>query len=484
MIANRKRAMVSLVAAAGLAISVAGCGSSEAEQNDSNDENTEESVEDNDSENGENQENGEEDNGDDQENGEDDDLGFELKEEKWKLALGDGGALGSPAVYGEAIYVGGAGVFGSGLFAVDLQGNQLGQFEDGSYPSTPAIDENGIVYAKSTDGILRAFDPDGAVHGLGDEPIWSFDTDIEGDEVSIDSISSPAIGSDGLIYLVSVDEHVYALAPQEDGSDPRIEWSFEMDLEGTYEEWGRPSSPTVGADGTVYAGGSIHGGEGSKLYALTPPTEGENGQEQWSIAFDGSFQGNPAMDAEQGLFVVTDTDVKRVDTSDGNPENSIVELGDNSLVQMSPARGFNTPISEDGLAFVGTRATGNLRALDSTIEDDNREAWTFRPDHARDIVTTPVLDDDGMVYVASDGTSNFDDDRHFLYAVDLERGKADWAVELDDPVHASDPVLFEGVIYVGTGGGDLYAIEADGDAPAASEWPMYGRNHQRTSSMH
>lgn len=472
----RKRSMLYPVLAAGLVFSLAACGSSGDDPGDNTEQQNVNANADND---GNGDDNNDADNDNNQTNDEDDELGFELRTEKWKTELDDYFQFGAPAVHDGTVFVGSS----EGVLALDSEGEQLGAFEEGDYQSNPAIDADGVVYAKSVDGTLRAFDTEESPDGLLDEPAWSFETDIAGEGASIDSTSSPAVGPDGSIYLVSVDEHVYALAPQEDGQQPEVEWSFEMDIEGTYEEWGVPSSPTVGPDGRVYAGGHITGGDGSKLYGITAPESGDVAQKAWSVEFEGSFESNPAMNADGELFVVTHTDVKRIDTTAENPEETVVELGDESLTQMSPAVGFSTPITEEGLVFIGTRATGNLRAFDPAIEDGDREVWTFRPDHARDFFSTPVVGADGTIYVASDGTSSSGDDRHFLYAVNPDSGEADWAVELDDQVRASSPALADGIIYVGTETGDLYAIEADSSEPAASDWPMYGRDQHRTSSM-
>jgi len=63
--------------------------------------------------------------------------------------------------------------------------------------------------------------------------------------------SSPAIGSDGTIYVGSCDSNLYAINP--DGTE---KWAFAT-------ENGTLSSPAIGSDGTIYAGS----GDGN-LYAI------------------------------------------------------------------------------------------------------------------------------------------------------------------------------------------------------------------------
>ena len=67
------------------------------------------------------------------------------------------------------------------------------------------------------------------------EKKWAFKT---GDWVR----SSPAIGSDGTIYVGSDDDNLYAINP--DGS---MKWRFKT---GSYVF----SSPAIGSDGTIYVG--------------------------------------------------------------------------------------------------------------------------------------------------------------------------------------------------------------------------------------
>jgi hypothetical protein len=94
--------------------------------------------------------------------------------------------------------------------------------------SSPAIGSEGTIYVGSNDNNLYAINPDGTQK-------WVFST---GNAVC----SSPAIGSDGTIYVGSCDSNLYAINP--DGTQ---KWSFTT---GGYVE----SSPAIGSDGTIYVG--------------------------------------------------------------------------------------------------------------------------------------------------------------------------------------------------------------------------------------
>ena len=70
--------------------------------------------------------------------------------------------------------------------------------------------------------------------------------------------SSPAIGSDGTVYVGSVDTKLYAI----NGKSGVKLWEFET---GDFVY----SSPAIGSDGTVYVGSSDN-----KLYAIKTDSKG------------------------------------------------------------------------------------------------------------------------------------------------------------------------------------------------------------------
>ncbi|PKM37244.1 MAG: hypothetical protein CVV06_06900 [Gammaproteobacteria bacterium HGW-Gammaproteobacteria-10] len=123
-------------------------------------------------------------------------------------------------------------------------------------PSTPVIGENGTIYVGTSDGYMVAVAPGGRTK-------WAFHT---GTIVN----SSTGFGADGTVY-VNGRSRMHALNP--DGS---LRW--------TSAQYGpswvpSASSPVVGADGTVYAGGDWYNGGGmlSALIAFDPT----DGSERW-----------------------------------------------------------------------------------------------------------------------------------------------------------------------------------------------------------
>ena len=84
--------------------------------------------------------------------------------------------------------------------------------------------------------------------------LWEFETG----ESEYGVTSSPAIGSDGTVYVGSEDKKLYAI----NGKTGAKLWEFETG-------WGVSSSPAIGSDGTVYVGS-----EDSKLYAIKTDSKG------------------------------------------------------------------------------------------------------------------------------------------------------------------------------------------------------------------
>ena len=81
--------------------------------------------------------------------------------------------------------------------------------------------------------------------------LWGFETGYH-------VVSSPAIGSDGTVYVGSKDNKLYAI----NGKSGVKLWEFETG-DGVY------SSPAIGSDGTVYVGSFD-----KKLYAIKTDSQG------------------------------------------------------------------------------------------------------------------------------------------------------------------------------------------------------------------
>ena len=95
--------------------------------------------------------------------------------------------------------------------------------------------------------------------------------------------SSPAIGSDGTLYVGSRDSKLYAINPK---SGVKL-WEFKT------RDWVY-SSPAIGSDGTVYVGSND-----GKLYAIN----GKTGVKQWEFKTGDKVHSPPAIGSDGTIYV-------------------------------------------------------------------------------------------------------------------------------------------------------------------------------------
>ena len=113
--------------------------------------------------------------------------------------------------------------------------------------SSPAIGSDGTVYVGSSYPDNKLY----AIIGKSGVKLWEFKT---GNDV----YSSPAIGSDGTVYVGSADKKLYAI----NGKTGVKLWEFETGKR-VY------SSPAIGSDGTIYVGS-----QDGNLYAIKTDSKG------------------------------------------------------------------------------------------------------------------------------------------------------------------------------------------------------------------
>ena len=271
--------------------------------------------------------------------------------------------------------------------------------------SSPAIGDNGIIYAGSLDGSLYAWD---SVWG---QQRWEFRS---GDAVE----SSPALGADGTVFFGSNDHHVYAI----DGTTGALKWRFATGDRVC-------TSPAVGSDGTVYIGSNDR-----NLYAL----DGSTGAKKWSFTTGGPVESSPAVGAD-GTVCFGSSDAK-VYALDGRTGTKKWDLTTGAEVSSSPA------IGADGTVYVGS-VDHRVYALDGRTGAKKWEFLTGGP-----VWASPTLDPHGTVYVGSDDSR--------LHALDATTGAPKWQFRAGDRIAGSASVGSDGTIYVGSVDHKVHALEA------------------------
>lgn len=139
----------------------------------------------------------------------------------------------------------------------------------GCIRSSPAIGSDGTIYVGSEDGNLYAINPDGTLK-------WSY-------WAIVGPFSSPGIGSDGTIV-----DNLGAINP-----NGTLKWS--------YDSWFyASSSPAIGSDGTIYIGSYVSG-EDCNLYAINP-----DGSLKWRYLTGGYIGSSPVIGSDGTIYVGSD----------------------------------------------------------------------------------------------------------------------------------------------------------------------------------
>ena len=266
--------------------------------------------------------------------------------------------------------------------------------------SSPAIGSDGTIYIGGTH--FYAVNPDGTLK-------WIHETEglVQ---------SSPAIGADGTIYVGSRDGYFYAINP-----DGNLKWK--LGIGGAIV-----SSPAIGSDGTIYIGGT-------HFYAVNP-----DGTLKWIFKTEGPVQSSPAIGLDGTIYVGSlDENFYAI-----NPDGTLKSAGwIGGQVVSSPA------IGSDGAIYMGSE-NRNLYAIRSLYALRNgKVSWGF--DTGSKVVSSPAIGYDGIIYIGGNG----------LYAVNPSDGTLKWEFKTEDAIESSPAIGSDGTIYVGSGS-SLYAVNPDG----------------------
>lgn len=214
----------------------------------------------------------------------------------------------------------------------------IGRGSDYLY-SSPAIGSDGTVYVGRLGNTINAITSDGNYK-------WHFET-----SGSVES--SPVIGADGTIYVGSDDNNVYAL-----NSNGGLKWKF------TTGDKVR-SSAALGSDGTIYIGSNDN-----KLYAINP-----DGTEKWSYITNSSIISSPIVDKNNVVYFVDSNG--SVYASNGNNGVKIWSFKLSTGVTSSLVIGSDGTIyvlTVDGILYALSEGYGGSRFgfenMTYTVEED------------------------------------------------------------------------------------------------------------------
>lgn len=321
-------------------------------------------------------------------------------------------------------------------------------FETGGWVYTsPAIGSDGTIYIGSEDGKVYALDPDPAAT---ERVKWSFQT---GDWVQ----SSPAIGSDGTIYIGSWDGQVYALNPDPDAIN-RVKWSFALGDPIAPEIY---TSPAIGSDGTIY----IVSGFG-KVFALEPDPVATQ-RVKWSYDTNAGWGFSSPAIGKDGTIYIGSWD-GRVFALDPDPAAvNRVKWSDLIGVEI----GSSPVIGSDGTIYIGS-SDKKVYALDPDPAATQRIKWSYET--GGKVLSSPAIGTDGTIYIGSN------DGR--VYAIDPNPAatqRVKWSYKTGSAVRSPITIGLDGTIYVGSWDGRLYALDSDPNSMRRVKWSFetqYGIN--------
>jgi len=235
--------------------------------------------------------------------------------------------------------------------------------------------------------------------------------------------STPAVASDGTVYVGCRDRRLYALYPN--GTE---KWAFYAPIPWWLKccccKGFALTSPAIGKDGTIYIGSNNH-----RLYAINP-----DGTEKWSYWTRGAIRSSPAIAPDGTIYVGSHDRKLHAVNPDGTRKWRYQTCG---WIVSSPA------IGADGTIYVGSHD----RKLHAVNPDGTRK-WTYST--CCYITSSPAIDSDGTIYVGSY-------DRR-VYAINPD-GTLLWKFSTGDRIHYSSPAISsDGTVYIGNLGGKLYAF--------------------------
>lgn len=244
-------------------------------------------------------------------------------------SLGNTNYLTEPAIDSDgSLYIVG---FSGQVLALNPDGTQKWKSNTGysTYPSYPTLSKDGTLIFKSGKHLF-AFDS-----ATGTKK-WEY-----GEVSSRHGKSSPAIGSDGTIYVTGQEGFIHAVNP-----DGTLKWKYAVS--GTSSS-GPSIDPIVGPDGIIYA---VNGSK--DFYALNP-----DGTLKWSYPMTYGVISSPIIDSN-GLIYLGDTNGNFMVLDSEGKQKWGIKLG--GTLSSAPV------IAEDGTIYIAN-GNGTVFAIGGTVED-------------------------------------------------------------------------------------------------------------------
>jgi outer membrane protein assembly factor BamB len=331
--------------------------------------------------------------------------------------------------------------------------------------ASPTLDLHGNIYVGDESGSFYSINP------VTGGQRWVFKAN--------DAIYGAAAIAGNRVYFGSLDSNVYCLDTM-----GRKRWSLYLGDE-VY------CTPAIGADGTIYIGT-----DKGTLTAITP-----KGKRKWSYKTSDDIAGSPTVGPLGHIYITSDS-VYCIDARGrrrwafGSPEGEYFFA--------------SAVVDKDGVVYAGNN-DGNLYCLDP----DGRQQWRAPVPDGDEVRPEVVIGPDSSLYFGTDGdyvcrktplgtpTVLYEADDIVVSAAAMSangtvfvlpddgtlvakaaNGRILWTRDVasgsKDVYYTSSPTIGpDGVVYVGSWDGGLYAFRGDGPA-AKTPWPQYRHDPQHT----
>lgn len=224
--------------------------------------------------------------------------------------------------------------------------------------------------------------------------------------------SSPVLGADGSVYFTCDDGKLYALT-----GGGLLQWSFSCNCLGA-------SSPAVGSDGTIYVASAD-----PYLYAVNP-----NGTQKWRRTVPSRITSSINMNSSGVLYFGCSNGTVCAYGTDGT-QKWTYSIG--GSVVSTPA------VASDGTVYVGSQ-NGGVYALTAA----GALKWKFVPAEGGGFAASPAVGSDGTIYIGSS--------LGYFYAI-RSAGTQKWRAIAGGYV-ASSAAVTASAVYFGCRDNKLHAV--------------------------
>ena len=348
--------------------------------------------------------------------------------------------------------------------------------------SSPAIDENGIIYFGSLNSNLYAVNPSGSI-------AWTF-------EAKSPIKRSPSIGTEGTIYIspeyeredyLNFKARLYAV------DNTGLEsWQYIYNPQNMYSKF---TSPSIDNNGDLYIGADLNSlqlmnqaGSLKWIYELNekvysyPVISNDSiyfytSQSFFSLNKNGELIWNIDHDTLWYSYQVSVNNYSAVITRNndgtlyiGSDDGLFALNEDGSLkwkLELTYGDCYTPVIGRYGRIYLNCHEQPALFA----VGPEGQEHWKFYSTDSS--YNSPLIGEDDTIYFGSDDG--------YFYAVDIN-GRQKWKYKAEGKIRTSATIDNNGVVYFGSGDdetdnnegyGYLYAIQTESKRLADTPWPKF-----------